>query len=476
MQDIVSEVETEDLVSLVEENTSEEIVQNKIETIRKRLALKGLIIDGDSFYRDWQLPLALKKYQDFYKKNNNDDLIKEKIANTYFEMKKYASALNYYQRINLLSNEASKKMNLTYWYTTDLSNTWSISSLITSLKEIHKDNDEIEFYNTNSLYCLTDFHECKVAFDKHFTTTASQANQTDGGYEVIGEEETQETLPNISHNELKNIKEAIETYRNFQLDDVTLKDTYIVAAYFWDEMYNLAIELWEQILAERPDYKPVLKIVAQSYFELWEYEPARTALGKYYEIDDEDPAVAYMLGVINTKLRDYVLSNIYFSKALSLWYTPSTNVYRQLVHNYYTLENEEKIRATFVDMVKFDTGITDLDLSLAIYYHILWEDYSTALQWSQLWQEIFPENTDFYGYEWWIYREQWNFEKAKLTLGKWLELDSENPFIIINLWYLQLSQGNPWAALVYFKKVASNYSGTEFEIMAQREIDSLSKK
>jgi len=269
--------------------TSEDIVKNKIETIRKRLALKGLIIDGDAYYREWQLTLALKKYQNFYAQNSDDDLIKKKIADTYFEMKKFESALNYYQKISSPDSESKKNINLSLWYMTDLRDPIRRNDLKKTLQELHG-GSETWFYHTNSLSCIDNFHICKKDFDEYFISQ-----------EV-------EWKKNLNYSELIHIHEAIENYRNFQVQDIPLKNAYIIGAYFEDNMYNLAASLWEQLLEDAPWYKPVLKIVAQSYFELGDYENARSTLTKYYELDDDDAAIAYMLWIIHTKLQDFILS------------------------------------------------------------------------------------------------------------------------------------------------------------------------
>jgi hypothetical protein len=41
-------------------------------------------------------------------------------------------------------------------------------------------------------------------------------------------------------------------------------------------MYSIAQVLGEKLLEEKPDYKPVLKIVAQSYYELGIYDTSRS--------------------------------------------------------------------------------------------------------------------------------------------------------------------------------------------------------
>jgi len=457
------------VVEKTQEELNEEIVRERIETIRKRLALKWLIIEWDSYFRDWQLPLALNQYLNFYKENPNDDLIKSKIWDTYFEMNKFSSARKYYNEIEQKTPEIEEKIFLNLWYTTNL-NTPALYPRLLSEIETSFNDDEIIFYSKTLLSCLSNFHECKKEFWYYFWPSEKETN-AEWEFEVIWESDSETS---ISYPWLQNIKNAIVNYRNFWIDDVSLKDAYILWALFEDKMYTLSIKLWEQILEDRPWYKPVVKIIAQSHFYLWDYEAARDALWDYYENDDEDPAVAYMLWVTNTKLREYVLANIYFSKSLALDYNPSVNAYRQLIHNYYVLEDEEKIRSTFKNMVKFETEIEDIDLALWIYYHILGEEYQTALTWSKRGQELYPENSDFYGYEWWVYREQWKNEASIDILETGLELDSNNPFVIINLAYSETQIGNTWKALVYFKKVLRDFQDTEFAIIAEEEIVKLS--
>jgi len=53
--------------------------------------------------------------------------------------------------------------------------------------------------------------------------------------------------------------------------------------------------LGKQELKVRPDYKPVLKITAQSLFKLGKNDEALKYLSEYQEIDDDDPAISYML-------------------------------------------------------------------------------------------------------------------------------------------------------------------------------------
>ncbi len=461
------EVKTESwvIVESKQEKTIKEIkadaVREKIETIRKRLALKWLIIEWDAHYRDWQLALALTKYINFYKQNPSDNLIVEKIGDTYREMKKFGSALNYYNKIENPSEEIIEATLLLTSYQIDLDSPESIASNIELYKSMNI-SEEQKFYYTTSLSCSTDFHECKKKL-----------------WETLWQEVgwSWSTIQEISYKKLSNIKQAIQNYRNFQSDDISLKDAFIIWSWYKDELYTLSAHMWEKLLTERSDYKPIIKIVAQSYFELWEYKKARWILWDYYEIDDEDAQVNYMLWIVNTKLREYLVANIYLRKALGLSSENSLNIRRQLIHNFYNLGNEENVLQEFKELIKNETSYTQSDLNLWIYNHILASDYKTASNWAQLWITKFPEdNGNFYAYWWWIERENGNLTRAYEVLSEWIALYPENPFILINLAYTQLENSDSLSAIPYLKKILISSPESEFALQAKRELEKLSQQ
>lgn len=444
----------------IQEEIEPDVVRSKIDIIKKRLADKGIIIEGDSYYRNNQLSLALKKYLEFYKKNPNDPLILEKIAMTYFEMKKFWSSLNYLEKLSPLPESQKEIFALSLLYSQDL----QIPENRTQIEETFQENifsEEEMFYYTTSLKCIWDFHACKVDFQNYFGSGSTETSSTGS---------TKSTLP-----VLKNIGDALRNYENFQVDDISLKNAYLIWALYHNKLYPISIILWEMLLQEKPGYKPILKIVAQSYYELGKYENARNTLWDFYVQDASQADVSYMLGIIHEKLKDYVLSNIHLSKALELWYTPSIDVRRQLIHNLYILENDEAMLEAFKNLIEQESTIEATDLGLAIYYHILHDKMSEAQQWSKKGQELFPENGDFYAYEWWILRESGNLEEA-LPLLQWaLGKDQENPFLLINIAYTTQALWKNWISSVYFKKVIEVAPGTQWALQAEKELESISQ-
>lgn len=445
------------------EQKTQEAIQSKIETIRKRLALKWLIIDGDWYYRDGQIALALVKYLEFYRKNPEDQLILEKLWDAYYSLHKYSSSYSYYTKIQDPSKEIQDKIALSLIHEIDFNDIASISSAQTTLKNTLSDENQLYYYNT-SLDCAIDFHNCKLTLNNYFWPEEGLESQSG-------------SINNIPYWKLSDLKSAIENYRNFRVDEVYLKDAYIVASWYSNDLYKLSAHMWENILWYKPWYKPILKIVAQSYFELGKYEASQKILSKYQDIDDQDPAVNYMLGIIYTQLRDYVLANIHLAKAIKLGSPESLEIRRQLIHNFYQLNNESNILKEFQNLVENEDDYTAHDLWLGIYNHILEWDYETALSWSKLWIKKFSEQAwDFYAYEAWILREKWEFELADsiLQLGK--EKYPDNAFIIINLWYTALLLEKKAAAVTYFKTVLKKHPNTEFAVSAQQELDILSEK
>lgn len=439
-----------------------EIVRQKIEKIKWELADKGLIIEGDSYYQNNLPILALQNYLDYYKKHPDNQLIIEKIGNTYYSMHKFEQAWNYYTQSEKLSQEARTRAALSRINMSSQLSLGDQKNILKDIEALQLWNEEI-FYYSNSFACIQDFHACKVAFEEYFWP--QEAYDSDGN-------QIQERALRFSA--LQDIKNSIINYRNFGLDEVSMKDAYIISSWYQNGLFPLAIRMSQISLLQTPDYKPLLKIIAQSYYEMWEYTTAMTKLSEFNEKYPEDGAVSYSLGLVSQKIKDYVLANVHFQNALKYNYAPSIDVRRQIIYTYYALEKDDLMLKAFWEMIENESqNITPEDLGLAIYNAILQEDYTKALEWAQFGQKRFPSNSNFYAYEGWIYRQGDQYENALSALKKGQEIDAENPFLLLNFAYLELAQENTIAAKIYFHNVIKNAPESEFAQQAQKEIDEL---
>jgi len=439
---------------------NKEIVKQKIERIKKRAAIKGLISQGDSYFEQDELTLALQRYIKAYRQSDKDPAVLEKIWDTYFELKKFKSAYNNYKELEPTERNIDKII-LSLIYAKDVSSPEKRSEIMWKLSEIDMD-EQRDFYYNNALSCITDFHNCKVNYGNFFSEKVDQ----DGIIEPRV----------IKNSDLLKIQTAIQNYENFQVDQVYFKDALIIWAFFENKLYPVAIELWKRLLEEKTDYKPIIKILAESYFRLGKYEDAKTYLTQYHDIDQNDPYINYMLAVIHMQDKDYLLSNIFFNKAIELGYSPSIDARRNLIYNYFLLESEENLLGSLKDLVENEENISSHDLRLAIYYHILYERYDEAKKWIELGFSKYPENENFHGYLGWIEKEKWRHDEARVQFEKGLELESENPFLTLNMGLLEKETWNKKKAIVYFKKTISNNGDGEFSIEAKRELEKLEKE
>lgn len=448
---------------------SKEIVRQKIERLRKKNALKSAIKVWEAYLDDKEYVSALPKYLSILKEIPNDENITQQVWHIYFALKKFQNAYRYYERIKEYKN---------------LDKSLAINALIASkiniltpknIENIKKEvmsfplNEEEKFYHINSLTCIWDLITCKSNFSAHFQT--------------LQEKET-----NIELEELQNIYTSFINYENFKLEDISYQDALITWAFFSNGAYPIAINTGKEILKEKTNYKPIIKIVAKSYFELWEYAKAKEYLLKYNEIDNTDPEISYLLWVIYGKLHDYVLSSIHLKKSIEIWYTDSIDARRRIIYNYNKVWETEKMLKAFKEMIEKEPTITINDIDLALYHHIV---NGKIQEWKEINQfalakyttknpqgEVIIEHWDvLYWYLWWIQLEEteveWSLKIAEKNINKWREFDSKNPMIHFVLWKLQLKKEEEKKALSSFEKTIALWTIKEFSRLAQEEIEKI---
>ena len=444
-----------------EKEINQEIVQNKINNLKKKLALKWLVIRWDIYFNNDQSTLALKQYLDVYKQSPDDKTLIKKIGDTYFKLNKYNSAYSYYGKILEYSELNKNRAFLSYIYTKDINSVETRQKIIAEMSKFDFSEDE-QFYYTNSLTCLEDFHTCKIMFQEYMEKESP---------EVL---EWQEPLEQNIY--LQEIETAIENYRAFQVDQVYYKDALIIAAFYKNGFYPLTIALGEKLLEEKNQYLPILKIIGKSYFDMGDYKNSKVFLSQYYNIDKKDAGVIFLLWIINSKLHEYVLSNIYFNKALEEKYKPSIDVRRKLIYNYFLLENTERVLLNFKNLVETEEAPEAEDLQMAIYYHIINERYEEAIAFSNKWLELFPEQEMFYWYLGWVYKLQEQVEKAEENLQAWLDINGKNPMLNLNMWLIQKEKWENIKALLYFRKAVKENKDGEFWKVAEEELNTFKQE
>jgi tetratricopeptide (TPR) repeat protein len=433
----------------------EEVIRKKIEKVQKKNTLKWLVVEWDSYFQNNELPLALKSYLEVFRKNKKDIVVLEKIWDTYAAMKRFKNAHTYYRELPL-SEKIREKIIKNLLASIDIRNPLEREKFLQDIALFDLDQEQ-EFYYKTTFACLDDFHLCKITLWEYFTQKV-------------------EIEPNImaprviTYPPLIALKQAIENYENFQLDEVYYKDALIIGSYFQEKMYPVALLLGEKLVSEKPDYKAILKIIAESYFEIGNYEKAKEALTNYYKLDTSDPTILSMLWVIYSEEKDFVLSNIYFSKAIEGGVTPTLSARRNIVYNYFFLESSDGFLTALQDLIEKEPWVSQSDLRLAVYYHILYKDIITAKRYIQKGKKLFPSDAYFYGYAGLLHREEKNYAASQSELESGYKKDPHNPFVLLNFWILEKELWNESQAQLYFKKTIEESPFSEFALQAKQEL------
>lgn len=427
---------------------------------RIKYATRWLIITWTIHLKNDEYILALKNFLNAYKNRKWDSTLEKKIADTYYIMKNWNNAFKYYDKITSKNINYKNKFIDSYLYSLDINklqtNTWYLSSSINNIKNVKLLNNQEKFYYSNSLECIKDFSLCKKNFADYI--------------EKI-KENKKDLIP-----ELINVEKALIDYKNFKIDELYFKNTLVIWAFFKNNNFPVVIILWKNILEKKPNYKPILKMISQSDFELWNYKEAKIYLTKYYALDSNDKDVLYLLALISQKTHDYVLSNIYLTKAAKLWYQPVENIYRLQVYNAYILDDTKSILQNFNKLINSQENPSKSDLILATYYNLINSNINTWEKYAQLWIKLYPKIEDFYWFEWWILIEKKEYKKAKLLLEKWYSINKNNALINLNLGRLEEAQNNNIIAMLYYKRAIQLDNWWEITKIATEKLNTLKNK
>ena len=438
--------------SIEDNEISKEYIKSKLDIIKNRIKIKDIISKWDNYFENEQLWLAIIQYKIALNKNPNDYKLIEKIWDIYFTMKNFSEAKNYYLKLinNNNINFDNNKYILSVIFSADLKNKTNLSNVKKEITQNVQDKEKVFFY-TNSIYCLEEFHLCKKNFDE----------------KIIMEKDT------IKSNELLEIKNILKTYNDFGYVDLYYKNSLIIWSFMKLKLYPIAITLSKELLKEKDDYKALIQIIAQSYFELWDYKNSYDYLKKYFEQTPTDSNAAYMLWILELKLQDYILSNIFLNKALYLWYKDTLNVKRKIAYNYYMLDEKEKMYTTFDDIIKSEKNITKDDINIMINYAIENQRWDKSYEWTKIWLKLFPKEPIFYAYMWKLEFDIWKQWLASMYIKKWLQLDKNSQLLNYLLALINKKENKMDEAKTYFQKAYDTNKTSSLAKEIEKELENL---
>ncbi len=466
-----------DDIEIIGDEIDGDSVQAKINILKKRLELKWLIQWGDLHFQNEEYTRALSKYLQAIKQSPDDESIKNKIWNIYFKLHKYDQAYKYYSQIKTYSQLDIHRALRSLFYSVELDGNKTIF-VLEELNSYNLSEDE-KFYYKTSIECTKSFVTCKDNFSAYFDAlNGIQDDENQDNSEETGTWNIQEHKV-VFFPELENIRIALKNYENFQFSDLSYQSALISGAFYQNRLYPVAITTATNTLKISPDYRPLIKIIARSNYEIWNYIESKKFLIQYNNLWDNEPEVSYFLWIVHQKLREYTRSTIQMRKAESLGYENIIDIKRRLIYNYYQLWDHKKMLKIFDELMEENIeNITSDDVSLAIFYNILYDNYDVAEKYTQKSLELFPENEVFLWYKSWLalQKEEINEEmivQIEKDLQKAIELNGNNPMISLTFGQLEEIKEDTQKAFIYYKKTISLDPSWEYAKLAEKNIQEL---
>lgn len=392
---------------------------SKIDLLKKKIKLKWLITKANMYYDENEHIIALFQYQQILKDIPKDEEINIKVWDIYYKMNKFKKANEYY-----LKFKNSKFLDKDKAILSLVNEKWVSKENILELeKEIDsfEISDEKKFYYKNSISCVIDYSLCRENFQKYF-----------------------EKNKNIESEEMKIIESAFENYKNFRTNDIYYKAAFITWAFYQNSFYYVALKTSENILSQKNNYSPIMKVAAKSAYEIWDYIKAKNYLIELKKSFWNDPEISYFLWRIYEKLKDRVLALVHYKKAISDNYKDITDVKRRIVFLYFEGWETKKMLSAFDELLNSDIkNLNENDFSLAIYYNILNENFKKAEDYSKKAIELFENNALFYWYYSWILLQNDDLTSRDLkiieeNIDKSLKINNKEPMILMVKWIYEL--------------------------------------
>lgn len=436
----ISEEEKEELIK----NLDKKDIDDKISSIKKKIKLKWLITKANMYYDNNEYMIALIEYQKVLKNIPNDNEVNLKVWDIYYKIHKYKKANEHYEKVKNETMLDKQKVIFSLindkWISKE--NIEELNNKIDSLKL----NEEENFYYKNWILCVVDYSLCRKNFQDLF------AKKT-----------------NFSMEEMNVMYKSFEAFKNFKDNDLYYKAAFVTWWFYQNWFYYVTLKTSENILKQKNDYKPVMRMAAKSSYEIWDYISAKKYLTKIRETDKNDPEVSYFLARVYEKLNDKVPALINYQKAIKDWYEDLVDIKRRIIFIYFDSKEYKKMLKEFDELLNINSEkINENDYSLAIYYNIVENNNQKAKNYIQRAIRKFKESEIFYWYLAWIMLQKEELSNIELkmikaNIEKAKKIPNKNPLIPMVNWIYELKTKNYNNAILNLRSALSLDKSWEYK-------------
>ena len=415
--------------------------EEKLAQFKRRMNFRSILRKWDFYSIKNMKETALQYYLNAYKRLPHDTVLEKKIWDTYFEMKNYQKAYEYYKRIPSWDIDAKLKDKMLK----ALLYTWN-KNMRDEFNQIIAPKDLKDYYD-KVLVCYTWIKNCLQEI-RSYSWSVEKINQ---------------------------MQKNMIDYSNVTNSDPNSKYAALAGDLFKNKDYLAAALISQETLTKRSNYTSVLKIAGFSWYELWDYKKANDYLQKYYAIEPKDITVTYLLGIINFYTENYISSNLYFNAAVLNWYRPKTELQKRLAYNYYIIGDKKNMLKVFRYILDEEDTAQD-DFAVALFTAIEEKEYSKAMLWANKWIARFPQSDMIYAFRWWLYNIRKDDASAVKDLETSLWMNPRNAVALYNMWLITKSKDNLKDAKKYFEGVIEVDKNWTFWEKADDQIKEITQK
>ncbi|EKE29152.1 MAG: hypothetical protein ACD_2C00218G0001 [uncultured bacterium (gcode 4)] len=421
-----------------EESLSKE---EKLAQFKRRMNFRSILRKWDFYSIKNMKETALQYYLNAYKRLPNDTVLEKKIWDTYFEMKNYEKAYEYYKKIPSgdIDLKLKDKMLRALLYT------WN-KNMRDEFNQIIAPKDMKDYYD-KVLVCYTWISNCLSEIRTY----------------------------SWSVDKIKWIQKNMVDYSNVTDSDPNSKYAALAWDFFKNKDYLAAALVSQETLSKRSNYTSVLKIAWFSWYELWDYKKANDYLQKYYAIEPKDVTVTYLLWIINFYTENYISSNLYFNAAVLNWYRPKTELQKRLAYNYYIIGDKKNMLKVFRYILDEEDTTQD-DYSVALFTAIEEKEYSKAMLWANKWATRFPQADMIFAFRWWLYNIRKDESSAIKNLQTSIWMNPRNAVALFNMWLITQDRNNFPDAKKYFQSVIEADKNWTFWEKAEEQLKDMPRK
>ncbi|MFA7685455.1 MAG: tetratricopeptide repeat protein [Candidatus Gracilibacteria bacterium] len=408
---------------------------------------------GDRYITNKNYPLAIENYRLALKRNPENITPYVKLGATYLKNNEPTKAYDYFLKALKINPDS-------------LTSQLGVAQSFINIRQFEKARDylvtldqtkyEIKYYNALILILFKEFDNAEIVLNEI----------------VTAKEKVDDKFLNYSQKFLDKYK----TFSSFKEGDNLFLETLIAKALTEVEQYDAAVPLLYDVINQKPNYRDPWIILGYAYLKTGKTGDAIDAFSNAQTKFPDKPETLFFLGISYFANSNLERAVYYLEEAEEKGYEPKDILNMKLGDIYMQQGKYEDSANKYDEVLSVNTSNLDIfNRAIWIYIEKL-NNPTKALELAQKAVKSFPDNAMSHNLLGWAYTASNDFEKAKESLQKALELDENLDAVYLNIGILYEKQGVDDKAKEFYDKALLLGQGSSVGNLAKIKIQNLANK